>query len=144
MAGVGGKFKGATLELAGPDDFTRKEVMEFVSDLTGLQKPAVPMPEFLLKIAAEAAAVVPEPYLTVDEVLRWGENVTLDPDTDAITLDDLNIRAHRVEEIAFSYLHRFRKGGHFVLDEGYHANEGKGFNDPGAKVRSIAGNRPFV
>ena len=40
----------------------------------------------------------------------------------------------RVEEIAFQYLHRYRKGGHFVLHEGYHANEGKGFNDPGAKV----------
>mmetsp|Transcript_100815 Transcript_100815/g.289260 ORF Transcript_100815/g.289260 Transcript_100815/m.289260 type:complete len:439 (+) Transcript_100815:31-1347(+) len=144
VAGSGGKFKGATLELAGSDDFTRREVMDFVSDLTSLNKPAVPMPEAILKVVASAAAVVPEPWLTVDEVDRWGENVTLDPETDAVTLEDLDIRPVRVEEIAFQYLHRFRKGGHFVLHEGYHANEGKGFNDPGAKVRSIAGNRPFV
>ena len=44
--------------------------MEFVSDLTGLNKPAVPMPEFILKIVADVASVVPEPYLTVDEVQR--------------------------------------------------------------------------
>jgi len=33
---------------------------------------------------------------------------------------DLGVVATPIEKIAFKYLHRFRKGGHFILAEGYH------------------------
>jgi hypothetical protein len=34
--------------------------------------------------------------------------------------EDLNIEPASMDKVAFEYLHRFRKGGHFVLVEGYH------------------------
>jgi len=36
------------------------------------------------------------------------------------TMADLGVVATPIEKIAFKYLHRFRKGGHFILAEGYH------------------------
>jgi len=142
--GGSGAFQGATLELAGPAEFTRKEIMEFVTDITISGKPPIPLPEKILSLLATAASILPEPYLTPDEVKRWGVDEVLDPNTDAITLQQLGIDPMPIEKVAFQYLHRFRKGGHFVYTEGYHENEGRNVNDPSSPIRSVAGNRPFV
>jgi hypothetical protein len=37
-----------------------------------------------------------------------------------LTMEDLGIIATPIEKKAFSYLYRFRTGGHFTMAEGYH------------------------
>jgi NADH dehydrogenase (ubiquinone) 1 alpha subcomplex subunit 9 len=38
------------------------------------------------------------------------------------TMENLGVSATPIEKVAFKYLHRFRKGGHFILAEGYHSD----------------------
>jgi NADH dehydrogenase (ubiquinone) 1 alpha subcomplex subunit 9 len=40
--------------------------------------------------------------------------------TEVFTMENLGVKATPIEKLAFKYLHRFRKGGHFILAEGYH------------------------
>jgi NADH dehydrogenase (ubiquinone) 1 alpha subcomplex subunit 9 len=36
------------------------------------------------------------------------------------TMENLGVKATPIEKVAFKYLHRFRRGGHFILAGGYH------------------------
>lgn len=114
------EMAGKTLEIAGPQDFTRKELIEFVLDTTKLLVPIIPMPKAVMLLAASVAEQLPEPYLTPDDVVLQLEDQVLVPKEDVVTLRDLNIEPTPIENKAFQYLHRFRKGGHFVGFEGYH------------------------
>lgn len=111
---------GRTLELAGPADFTRKEIMEFVYDTTRQMTPIVPVPKEIMAMMAMIGDQMPEPYLTPDDVNLQLEDQVLVPKEGIVTLKDLGIQATPVENKAFQYLHRFRKAGHFVNAEGYH------------------------
>ena len=55
--------------------------MDFVTDISKSGKPPLPLPMPFLKMLATAAAVLPEPYLTADEVDLWSQDNVLDPDT---------------------------------------------------------------
>jgi len=35
-------------------------------------------------------------------------------------MENLGVKATPIEKVAFKYLHRFRRGGHFILAGGYH------------------------
>jgi hypothetical protein len=39
-----------------------------------------------------------------------------------LTLDYFDIKPTRIEDVAFSYLHRYREGGHFARVRGYHGS----------------------
>lgn len=48
------------------------------------------------------------------------ENVLPKEGAGYLTLQDLGVQATSMDKVAFEFLHRFRKGGHFTLTEGYH------------------------
>jgi uncharacterized protein YbjT (DUF2867 family) len=47
------KYKGCTFELEGNDDFTYKELAEFVYDITGQQPTMLPIPKELMMMGAK-------------------------------------------------------------------------------------------
>ena len=61
---------------------------------------------------------VADRHLRVD-VLSRVDNV-LQRDSPHMNLSDLGIEPVSMDKTAFDFLHRFRKGGHFVLAKGYH------------------------
>jgi len=120
-----GSLSGATLELAGPTDYSRAEIAAFVKDVAKMEKEPVLVPKPLLSLAGKAVETcLFDPYLTKDDV----EVMSMDVVSDAaaakaagmVTFEDLGIEPTPLEKVAFQYLHRYRKGGHFVYAAGYH------------------------
>jgi len=115
-------YKGKTFELYGPADYSRKELAEFTYDITKQNITLIDTPAFVADLAARAIELLPEPHLTVDDVqLAQIDAVAAhDGAADILSFADLDITPTPIEKIAFSYLHRFRAGGHFILAKGMH------------------------
>ena len=87
-------------------------------------------PKDVAKNVAKGFNLLGSPMLTPDMVELWSEDFIpsmtqeeydAQPTKDKIfTLKDLDIEATPIQKIAFNYLHRFRDGGHFSLEKGYH------------------------
>lgn len=121
------KYKGCTFELEGAEDFTYKELAEFVYDITGQRPNMLPIPKELMLMGAKIQGILPAPAVTEDQVKLWTHDyvATMEKDetgADILGLKNLDITPTAVEKIAFSYLHQFRSGGHFIMTEGYHTD----------------------
>mmetsp|Transcript_9193 Transcript_9193/g.17309 ORF Transcript_9193/g.17309 Transcript_9193/m.17309 type:complete len:398 (+) Transcript_9193:207-1400(+) len=124
------KFEGRTVDCFGPQDYSYKELAEFVYDITGQTPNVVDAPKDVAKMAAKGLNLMGTPMMTPDLVELWSEDFIptmtqeeydAQPVKDKIfTLKDLGIDAVPIEKIAFNYLHRFREGGHFSIAKGYH------------------------
>jgi NADH dehydrogenase (ubiquinone) 1 alpha subcomplex subunit 9 len=124
------KFEGRTIDCFGPEDYTYKEISEFVYDITMQDPTVVDVPKSVAKLTAKVAQYQGTPMLTPDLVELWAEDFApgktqdeYDAQTAAdkiYTLKDLGVKPVPIEKVAFNYLHRFRKGGHFSLAKGYH------------------------
>lgn len=116
------EFAGKTFELAGPDVYTHREVVEFVADLTTLRPDMLNVPYPLLAVAAELVNYTIEPFISRDKLVRLTEDNVLTPSTssDVLNFDAVGIVPASMEAHAFDYMHRFRPGGHFRLVEGYY------------------------
>lgn len=114
--------KGRTVELAGPDQYTQKEVVEFVLD--SIRRPSHNIQDLSpmqLQAFAMMAEIFPDPWLTQDQAKRMEETVVLDPASEAMQFADFPyVDVTSMESTAFNFLHRFRKGGHFLVTSGYH------------------------
>lgn len=113
-------FAGETFQFTGPAEYTYKEVAEYVQDVTFLRKNLVDVP---VPVASAAGAVLEHaitPFWTQDMCAQLLEDVVKKNDSSLKTLQDLNIEPVHMDQMAFDYLHRFRKGGHFTLVKGYH------------------------
>ncbi|KAG5180835.1 NADH dehydrogenase [Tribonema minus] len=122
------RVEGKTLELAGPHEYTWRELSTFVNDITGLEPRVVGVPhEPLEKIGAfwERLPVLNPrgPHFCMEDAKRQHMDVVM-PDltgrADALTFEHFDIKPTRIEDVAFSYLYRYRKGGHFARTRGYH------------------------
>jgi len=124
------KFEGRTVDCFGPQDYSYKELAAFVYDITGQQPNIVDVPKDAAKAVAKGFNLLGSPMLTPDMVDLWTEDFIpsmtqeeydAQPTKDKIfTFKDLDIEATPIQKIAFNYLHRFREGGHFSLEKGYH------------------------
>lgn len=124
------KFEGRTVDVFGPQDYSYKELAEFVYDITGQETPVVDVPRDMAKLGARGFNMLGHPHMTPDQVDLWCEDfipsMTQEeydamPSSEKIyTMKDFGIDAVPIEKIAFNYLHRFREGGHFSLAKGYH------------------------
>jgi NADH dehydrogenase (ubiquinone) 1 alpha subcomplex subunit 9 len=113
-------FRGQTFELAGPAEYSYREVVEFVQDVIATEKPVVDVPS---KVASMVGSVVGEtinPMLTADGIEQMKEDVLPSNDPDVLTFAHLGLTPEPMDKIAFDYMHRFRPGGHFTQVEGYH------------------------
>lgn len=116
------EFAGKTFELAGPEVYTHREVVEFVADLTTLRTDMLNVPFPILAMVADVVNILIEPFINRDKLIRLTEDNVLEPSNspDVLTFEDLGIAPASMEDHAFDYMHRFRPGGHFRLVEGYY------------------------
>lgn len=114
-------FEGQTFQLAGPAEYSYKELAEFVQDITMMKRPLVDVPASAFSLLAAGIELLPAPWITPDLIKLMQQDVLLKPSSSGfLTFDDLGMEPASVDKEAFNYLHRFRKGGHFTMVEGYH------------------------
>lgn len=117
-----GEYNGKVFELAGEEDFTWEELMQFTYDVT-YQKPRIlPVSKEIAFAMGDLLGLLPKPIFTKDEILLNLSDRILEADEKSgiLTFKDLEITPTKMEDVAFRYLHRFRAGGHFITYEGYH------------------------
>ena len=114
------EFKGQTFQLAGPAEYSYKEIVEFVSDVSGVKKPMFDAPESIARFAGRFLDETISPLLTEDQIEQMKEDCVLKEGTKMKTLVDLGIEPSSMDKYAFDFLHRFRPGGHFTMVQGYH------------------------
>lgn len=122
-------YEGKTIDCFGPEDYSYKELAEFVYDITMQTPNVVPLPKDAVKAMAQLTKFQPNPMLTPDMVELMSEDyipkMTKEEyaaQDDILTMDNLEVKGDTIEKKAFDYLHRYRKGGHFALEGGYHGN----------------------
>jgi NADH dehydrogenase (ubiquinone) 1 alpha subcomplex subunit 9 len=115
-------FKGKTFELEGAQDFTYRELAEFVFDITGAHPHLVDVPSPALAAFAKATELLPGSTMTEDQVKLWSADyVGQGKRKGILTFEDLAVPTTPMEKVAFSFLHRYRTdGGHFTMTTGYH------------------------
>ncbi len=124
------QFEGKTVDLFGPQDYSYKELAEFVYDITTQEVNLVDMPKDAAVMLGKGMNLMGRPMLTPDMAQLWSEDFIpsmtqeeydAQPMSEKIyTMKDFGIEAVPMEKIAFNYLHRFREGGHFTQAAGYH------------------------
>jgi NADH dehydrogenase (ubiquinone) 1 alpha subcomplex subunit 9 len=113
-------FKGQTFQLAGPSEYSYKEIVEFVSDVAFLNTRLLDVNTSTALAAGKVVENFISPALTQDMVLQMLENVVHKNDDSLLTFKDLDIEPCNVDKVAFDYLSRYREGGHFSIVKGYH------------------------
>ena len=102
---------GKIFELAGPQVYTFKEIMQLVLRETRRKRILLPLPFGIARIQAMFLGLLPKPLLTLDQVRMLAtDNV---PSDGSLGLRDLGIAPTAAETIIPSYLWRFRKHGEF-------------------------------
>jgi hypothetical protein len=114
------EFTGKTFQLAGPAEYTYKEVVEFVHDITSKKVPMIDIPIFIAKATGDLADQLIHPFLTADNVSQMQEDAIESSDPNMLGMKTLGIEPVSMDKVAFGYLHRFRPGGHFVKVQGYY------------------------
>lgn len=114
-------YEGKTFELAGENNFTWRELMDFTMDITYQKPNVVDLPLAVGEVTSLVLEQLPNPVLTVDDAKLMSTDVILEPSSKAMTFKDLGIKPTPLEKVAFNYLYRYRTdGGHFPYAEGYH------------------------
>jgi NADH dehydrogenase (ubiquinone) 1 alpha subcomplex subunit 9 len=114
------KFQGDTFQIAGPAEYSYKEINEFVMDVTGVRKPMIDIPDFMAEATGSFLQELPTPAITTDQIAQMKEDNIVEKNSDMKVLQDLGIEPSSMDKYAFDFLHRFRPGGHFTLTQGYH------------------------
>jgi uncharacterized protein YbjT (DUF2867 family) len=92
-------------ELGGPDILTMREIMELLLKIIGRQRVLVPLPFPVASLLGQVLQYVPTQPLTADQVLML--------QSDNIVTQNGLIGKARMQDIAPTYLWRFRKAGEF-------------------------------
>ncbi|CAN0194326.1 unnamed protein product, partial [Ectocarpus sp. 8 AP-2014] len=116
-------YRGKLVELAGPGEFSWREVADLVLDTT--HRARVTDVEGMNMLFARGYGMLleqlPNPLFTEDEALAMSVDVVQKPNPDALTLEDFNITdPFKMEECAISIVRRFRTVQHFGFVKGYH------------------------
>lgn len=123
-------FEGRRVDCFGPTDYSYKELADFVTDITEHKTRKVGVPKEIALPLANILQYQRNPPLTPDLVQLMSRDYLpamtaaeyeAQRSKDAVfTMKDLHINATPIEKVAFSYLHRYRPGGHFSRVAGYH------------------------
>ena len=98
-------------ELGGPKNYSFKELMEILLKEIKKKRFLMPIPFSIAKFLAFCLEVMPNPILTVDQVLLLKQNNIVSGNHPV--LKDLGITATSIESILPKYIYRFRAGGEF-------------------------------
>jgi nucleoside-diphosphate-sugar epimerase len=106
---------GQTYDLAGPEEYTYREVVEYVFEQIRAEKPEVAN---ISPTVADAIGfginVLPNPLINRDRFQRMQADVVLDDLAPTKRLHDLGLEATTMEAPGFTFLHRYRTGSHFL------------------------------
>ena len=106
------KMAGEVFELAGPDVFSFRQLMELTLSQVKRRRLLMPVPLWAMRCGALFTGLLPNPPLTVDQVrLLAGDNVA---DPMRLGLLEIGITPTPVDTILPQYLARFRPGGRFA------------------------------
>lgn len=110
-----GAANGKVYELAGPERYSFKELMQYTLQTIGRKRLLVPVPWAIAHIKGTILELLPGSLLTSDQVeMLKTDNVTsAGAETDGRTLAGLGIAARSIQGIVPSYLYRYRKAGQF-------------------------------
>ncbi len=114
------EFEGKTFQLVGPAEYTYKEVVEFVSDVTTIKKPLVDVPINAAQFAGKIVEQTISPFFSQDMLAQLQEDNIPKENSDFLGFKDLEIEPVSMDKMAFDSLHRFRPGGHFTQVAGYY------------------------
>jgi hypothetical protein len=118
------EFEGKDFHLAGPEEYTMKEIYEYVLDVADVKhKTFIDIPVPLASLIGKITKNRINPRWTDDFVHQLTEDNILQPAAENdqfCTFADLNIEPVSLDKISFDYLHRFRYGGHFRKVAGYY------------------------
>lgn len=113
------KFAGKTFQLVGPNEFSYKEIFEFVTDITTKKKPMIDIPTPIAAAIGKLTQELINPVWTEDFAAQLCEDVLPQEGMGYLGFEDLGITPVTMDKVAFDYLHRYRPGGHFATTEGY-------------------------
>lgn len=113
-------FKGATFQLTGPAEYSYREIVEFVQDVSTVTKPIMAVPDSGMNFAGKVFDTFIAPIHTPDMVAQMNEDCVAIEGKGYKTLEDLGIEPSSMDKYSFDFLHRFRPGGHFTMVQGYH------------------------
>lgn len=104
--------QGQLYELGGPRIYSFKELMQFIMETIQVKKPFLPIPLDIAKLQAAVLQILPNPPMTVGQMIMLEEdNIVAE---DARTLNTLGLEAQSVESIVPGYLVHFRPQGQFA------------------------------
>ena len=104
-----------TYDLAGPEVYTQRELVEFVFEAIRAVRPHVA--NISPRIAGwigKSFELLPEPIVSEDRMTRLQLDCVLDDVSRAKRLHDLGIEASSLEMPGYTWLHSFRTGSHFL------------------------------
>jgi NADH dehydrogenase len=106
------KMEGETFELAGPNIFSFRQLMELTLSNIKRRRLLAPVPLWAMRCGAVFAGLLPNPPLTVDQVRLLASDNVADPSSAG--LSEIGITPTPVDTILPQYLARFRPGGRFA------------------------------
>jgi NADH dehydrogenase (ubiquinone) 1 alpha subcomplex subunit 9 len=115
VVGNGQKFCGETVSLLGNDEYTVRQVTEYVHQTVGIQKTLIDLDKNLgaLKLVAQGLNALPNPILTPDQVEQWCLN-DQPAKQGQLGWESVGVKPVVFENKAYNFLFRYRAGGHFV------------------------------
>jgi hypothetical protein len=105
---------GQTYDLAGPEEYTYREIVEYVFETIRAARPeVVNLSPAVADALGAAVNLLPNPLVTKDRFRRMQSDVVLDDMAPTKRLADLAVEPTHMEMPGFTWLHRFRSGSHF-------------------------------
>lgn len=106
---------GQTYDFAGPEEYTHREVVEYVFETIRAVEPEVAnISPAMADALGYALQQLPNPLITRDRFRRMQNDVVLNEMAPTKRLHDLGLEATSMEMPSFTWLHRYRTGSHFL------------------------------
>lgn len=107
---------GQTYDIAGPETYTHREIVEYVYEIIRAVNPSVfNITPVMADALGHAMRVMPGgPVVNKDKLQRWQTDNIIDEMAATKRLHDLSIEATSMESPGFNWLHAFRSGSHHL------------------------------
>jgi uncharacterized protein YbjT (DUF2867 family) len=101
------KAKGKIFEIAGPQVYTFKQLLELIMEMTGRKRWLITIPFCLATALGKVLELFPSPLLTADQVKLLKTDAI--PGENVLAITDLGITTQSLSAILPTYLQRFHK-----------------------------------
>lgn len=111
-------INGETFEFTGDEEYTYKEIADYVFDVTKRSPSLVNLPLPVAQLIGKFCEQFPDPKLTSD----WATRLSMDQiKTSTLPgLRELDVKVSKLEKEAPNFMIQYKQGGHFQEVSGYH------------------------